>query len=94
MDRPVKHKVDIELLKAHLTKKWGPISCQMCHQGQWTVGDTIFELREFYGGGLKVGGGPIIPVVPVTCSNCGRTVLINAIVAEIIKPPTEEKTNG
>lgn len=91
---PAKPIVDIEVLKAHLANEWGPVSCQMCHKGQWTVGDTIFELREFHGGGLKIGSGPIIPIIPVTCSNCGRTVLINALVAGILKKDGEEKSDG
>jgi hypothetical protein len=92
MATPTKHEVDIELLKNHLDREWGPVSCQMCHKGQWSVGDRVFELREFSGGAMKFGG-PIIPVIPITCSNCGRTVLINAIVAGILKKDTEVKSN-
>lgn len=94
MTAPAKPTVDTEALKTHLANEWGPISCQMCHKGQWAVGDTTFELREFFGGGLRIDTGLIIPVIPVTCSNCGRTVLINTIVAGVLKKDGEEKSDG
>lgn len=84
MEEPRKRQVNVEQVKTHIDQKWGPAGCQMCHQGNWVVSDRVFEMREFVGGGLKVGGGPIIPVIPVTCDNCGRTVLINAVVAKIV----------
>jgi len=80
-----------------LKEKWQGRSCPMCQVGTWSVQDTIFELREFHGGGLKIGKQLIMPVVPVTCDNCGNTVLINAITAGFVEreneatKPKEEK---
>ena len=45
----------------------------------------IYEIREFQGGNFIIGGTPIVPVLPVTCGNCGNTVLVNAIVAGVTK---------
>jgi hypothetical protein len=56
----------------------------MCGVGNWNVQDSTFELREFHEGTLVVGG-PIIPVVPVVCTNCGNTILVNAIIAGAVK---------
>jgi len=69
----------------HLKEKWKGKPCPICGAGNWNVSDSIFELREYNQGDLIVGGGPIIPVVPVTCDNCGNTVLVNAIKAGIIE---------
>lgn len=56
----------------------------MCQVGNWNVNDTVFELREFHGGGMVIGGGPIYPVVPVSCNNCGHTVLVNAVMTGLV----------
>lgn len=77
-------KVDSNKLISHLKLKWQGRPCQMCGTGDWTVSDSIFELREYNLGNLVIGGGPIVPVVPITCDNCGNTLFINAIKAELI----------
>ncbi|MBA0014167.1 MAG: hypothetical protein H0Z53_00880 [Nitrosospira sp.] len=71
-----------------LSEKWGNRDCQMCGKGPWEVQDKAFQLMEFHQGNLVVGG-PLIPVIPVTCTNCGNTVLVNAIISGAIKPETE-----
>ncbi len=52
----------------------------MCGKGPWNVQEKVFQLNEFHQGGFVVGG-PLIPVIPVSCENCGHTVLVNAIIA-------------
>ena len=34
-----------------------------------------------------VVGGPLIPLVPVTCNNCGYTIVVNAILAGALPGP-------
>jgi hypothetical protein len=75
----------------HLKHKWQGRKCPMCNGGTWNVSDRVYELREYHGGKLVVGGSPIVPVVPVTCDNCGNTVLVNAIVSEAVE---KEGSNG
>ena len=73
----------------HLTDKWGEQrKCPMCGKGPWGVDGEIFELRKFNKEAFVVGG-PIVPVVPVTCNNCGNTILVNAFVAGVLEPQTE-----
>jgi hypothetical protein len=79
-------KVDSEKLLNHLKSKWQGRPCQMCNTGNWNISDSIFELREYNQGNLILGGGPIIPVVPITCENCGNTIFVNAIKAGLIEP--------
>ncbi len=76
-----------EQLIEHLRVKWKGANCPICKTGNWNVSDRIYELREHHGGGLVIGSGPIVPVVPVTCDHCGNTVLVNSIVAGL----TEQK---
>lgn len=75
----------------HLTKKWKGRICPMCGTGAWNVSDKVFELREFHDGNIVLGVGPIIPIIPVTCDNCGNVVLINAIVAGAVAPQKNEE---
>lgn len=67
----------------HLEDKWSDQKCPMCGHSSWNVPSEIYEIREFYGGDIIVGPIPIVPLLPVTCSNCGNTILINSIVAGI-----------
>jgi hypothetical protein len=71
-----------------LTEKWGNRDCPMCAKGPWEVQEKAFQLSEFHHGNLIVGG-PLIPVIPVTCTNCGHTVLVNAIISGAILPEPE-----
>ena len=81
-----------EKVIAFLGEKWGNRACPMCGKGPWSVQDRIFQLSEFHQGSLVVGG-PLIPIIPVTCGNCGHTVLVNAILSGGMQaePPAPEK---
>jgi predicted nucleic-acid-binding Zn-ribbon protein len=70
---------------AFLREKWGDRSCPMCGANAWAVQDKVFQLNEFSSGNLVIGG-PLVPVVPVTCTNCGNTVLVNAIISGAVQP--------
>ena len=78
-------KIDSEELISYLKSKWQGRPCQMCGIGNWNISDSIFELREYNKGDLVIGGGPIIPVIPITCDNCGNIVFVNGIKAGLIK---------
>jgi hypothetical protein len=56
-----------------------------CKTKSWVLNDRIFELREFNGGNLVLGGdSTLIPVITVSCRNCGHTFFFNAILLGII----------
>ena len=77
-------KLQLEKLKQHLADKWKtPVACAVCGENNWNVSDGLYELREFHGGSMVIGGSAIIPVSPVTCNTCGNTVLINPLIAGI-----------
>lgn len=83
-------KPNIEKFLNHLNSKWGNKPCPMCSSSGWNVSENIFELREFHGGDIVLGNGPIIPVIPVSCNNCGNTVFVNAIISGAIEKPNNE----
>ncbi|HRZ28570.1 MAG TPA: hypothetical protein P5295_17300 [Spirochaetota bacterium] len=69
---------------------FGPApECPICKSKTWSLSDSLFEIREFHEGGLKLGGG-IIPLVPLTCTKCGNTNLLNAVILELIDPHKKE----
>jgi hypothetical protein len=67
----------------HLRTKWAGRPCPMCGVNNWSVQDSTYQLLEFNQGTLVVGG-PVIPIVPVVCNNCGNTILVNAIIAGLL----------
>lgn len=74
-----------------LREKWPNPQCPMCFARNWHVAPTA-ELRDFTGGDLVLGG-PIIPVVPVVCTNCGNTVLVNALIAGAVEQPPQASSD-
>jgi len=77
-------KANVEKVIQHLNQKWGSRPCPMCGSNSWNVSDKIYELREFQEGHLVIGNGPIFPVIPVSCNNCGNSVMVNALLSGAI----------
>lgn len=70
-----------------ISTKWLHQQCPICEHSTWNVDDVV-ELRQFEGGTLVLGGqSTIIPLVPITCNNCGYTFFINALKSKTIEPP-------
>jgi ribosomal protein S27AE len=84
--------VKSENIIQHLSAKWKGRACPMCGTGNWTVSDKVFELREYHDGNIVLGSGPIVPLIPVTCDNCGNVVFVNAIVAGSVASKKKEET--
>ncbi len=78
--------LDVNKVIEHLRVKWSGRACQMCGVGNWNVQNSIYQLLQFNQGAMVIGG-PVIPVIPVTCNNCGNTVLVNAITAGLLTVP-------
>ena len=58
--------------------------CAVCGNGNWQVDDTIFELRQFAGGGVTTQGA-IKPVVTITCNGCGNVLFMNALTTGVVQ---------
>lgn len=73
-------KEQTEILLDWLDKQWKtPQSCPICKNTDWKIPESILEIREFEDGDLVAfpQDSSIVPVVSVTCTNCGYTFLIN-----------------
>ena len=45
-------------LQEHIANNWQPPAhCPVCKNNNWNLPDHVYELREFQGGGLVIGGG-------------------------------------
>jgi hypothetical protein len=68
-----------ERVAAFLDEHWrGAKNCPVCESNKWAISDKAAELREFSQGGFIVGG-PVYPLIVLTCGVCGHTLLFNAI---------------
>ncbi|MCH7639037.1 MAG: hypothetical protein IH855_06200 [Bacteroidetes bacterium] len=88
-------ETDQQKLLGYMAENWGDkAKCHVCGESDFGISSTIFEIREFHGGSIALGKSKILPVVPVTCSNCGDIRLVGAIKAGILKAeeePAEEE---
>lgn len=74
----------------YVAEKWKPpYQCGCCKANNWSISDRVFQLAEFSPSGIVIGG-PVVPLAPVTCNNCGNTILLNAIIAGVVEQNKEE----
>ena len=81
-----------EKQKATLSDKLKTLSlkCSLCGGMHFTVIDSIFEMREFQGGDLIIGGeASTLPLVILVCDTCGGLKTLSAVKLGILD--TEEK---
>jgi hypothetical protein len=65
--------------------KWRTKTCWICGTDKWELQGYInFALTD--GPGAWALGGPSLPCVAVICKTCGNTVLINAVITQIVSP--------
>ncbi|MFA5753995.1 MAG: hypothetical protein WCX77_04130 [Candidatus Paceibacterota bacterium] len=72
-------KIVLEKLKYFIHK-----SCDVCSGKEWVLSPTIFEVREFSGGGFETGGkNQVFPLIALSCKSCGYTHYFNTILMGI-----------
>lgn len=78
-------------LSIHVLPKLQRCACPVCQSVDWRVSESIFEMREFFGGAMLLGGGQVLPVILATCHFCGHILPFNAIHVGVVKEPEEIK---
>lgn len=72
-------KVNREKLIATINEKWQTKMCPMCGKNNWTI-DTNMMTMLGVGEDKSINlGGKILPVVPITCNECGNTIFVNPL---------------
>ena len=75
----------VERLLTALDQKWpDPKVCPVCKNTTWDTLDIVFELKSYSQGQESDEEETVMPLVPLTCKNCGNTILINVIAAGVI----------
>lgn len=91
---PPQAKIDVQKAVDWLNAKWqGPKICPVCHSNDWHVPDTLSEIRQFFHGSMVVGG-PVFPLLLVTCKVCGHVLAFNALVMGLVERPQPEKAEA
>jgi len=83
------NKVDLEKVSAWIRNKWSTQECPLCKHQKFKVGSIEFEMKEFKGSEISVSemfSGAYVPLVLVTCSNCGYIIPLSAVVLGIENP--------
>jgi hypothetical protein len=77
-----------------LNQKWksGQL-CGICGSSRWHINPKPLQLTEFNHGSFVVGG-PVIPVVAITCMHCGNTHLFNALITGAVQREPSEAQKG
>ncbi len=87
-----KMKINEEKFMNFLNEKWKNKICQLCGNNNWSVSNKVFELREFNRGSLIIGGNnAIFPIMVVSCTECGNSIMINAITSGAIDKNNESE---
>ena len=69
--------------------------CGLCGNEQWLFDDVLYEVRESQTQHLfSRADAKVFPLVLITCSNCGNTHMLNALVTKIVVPSAEEAEPG
>lgn len=75
----------------NLKEKWPPKKriCYICGNNKFEMTDNIFQVSQYFPHVLTMG--PIVPLIVVTCSNCGYTLLFNALTLQAIERPEKRQ---
>lgn len=84
-------KINSETLIKKLNEKWQGRSCPYCQNTQWTVDTSIVTPIEVDENKNMMIGGKFQPLIPVSCRNCGNTVLVNGLILGCIDEIENEK---
>lgn len=89
-----------KLLDFFHTRWSGGHDCPICKANDWNLAEYIIHSWIYRPDGLHTGG-PAYPLVHFLCSNCGYTVLFNAVILGILpgaedaeKKTDEEEKHG
>ena len=82
----LRRKINVTEYMNYKWREGDNYKCPLCDCKTWVIGDLIFGLHEDQsqrGGFISGGGNQILPIIPITCKNCGNTIFINAKISGI-----------
>lgn len=76
--------VDPVRLQRWIAEKWRHGPCPVCHASEWAPNQRYGQISNLdY-------AGKMVPVVLIVCGNCGYTLTINALTADLLPPAEPE----
>jgi len=60
--------------------------CPICHRNDWAIRNRTFEVIEHAEGSARNLRRLSMPLVAVTCENCGNVVFMNAALLGLASP--------
>jgi hypothetical protein len=73
----------IERIIQHLKGVWTVQVCPMCKKSNWEVHGPI--ALSLGGSESSVGQGQNLPCAAIVCQSCGNSLIINLVVAGIVR---------
>ena len=67
-----------------VNQHWAKKDCPFHGPTNWQLEPVMGEVRTFSGGTLVLGPGTLFPLIVLTCSVCGYSVFVNAVVAGLV----------
>lgn len=72
-------KVNKEKLLKTINAKWLTKKCPMCGNNNWTIDDDMMTMVCIGKDKSLQLGGKMVPVVTITCKECGNTIFVNPL---------------
>ena len=73
-------KVNRDKLLKTINEKRKKKNCPMCGNNDWTIDNNMRAMVGIDENKSIQLGGQIIPVVTITCRECGNTILVNPLI--------------
>ena len=85
-------KLNTEKLLEEINKRWTNKNCPMCSHNNWNVDvNLVTPLKIADKGGVELGGR-VMPLIAVTCTNCGNVLFVNPLVIQCVENSDGEET--
>ena len=77
-------KVNKDKLLKKINEKWTTKQCPMCGNNNWNI-DSDMMTMVGVGSDKSISlGGKMIPVVAITCNECGNTIFVNPLAIKCV----------
>jgi len=77
---PTDKEIQERIIAALKAKMGGTPNCPICGHNVWSVGNRYVTLSVTKNPSQSTLGGENYPLIPLICSNCGNTHLLNLLI--------------
>lgn len=85
------NKLNEQKLLKEINEKWINKNCTMCGHNSWNVDQNMVSPLKLGESGEIQLGGMVMPLVAVTCMNCGHVVFVNPLIVGAVDTKTTDK---